>query len=98
MTNTECIETLETRIQNWIEEQTRIAKEIQYELNAIEREERDIDFGKIRKLAYEKEGKADGIEELKKKIEFMLQTMDQQGLEQAYKILQRIWIRHGTQQ
>lgn len=46
------IETLETRIQNWIEEQTRIAKEIQYELNAIEREE-DIDFGKIRKLAYE---------------------------------------------
>ena len=52
MTNTECIETLETRIQNWIEEQTRIAKEIQYELNAIEREE-DIDFGKIRKLAYE---------------------------------------------
>lgn len=52
MTNTECIETLETRIQNWIEEQNRIAKEIQYELNAIEREE-DIDFGKIRKLAYE---------------------------------------------
>lgn len=47
------IETLETRIQNWIEEQNRIAKEIQYELNAIEREERDIDFGKIRKLAYE---------------------------------------------
>ena len=46
------IETLETRIQNWIEEQNRIAKEIQYELNAIERE-RDIDFGKIRKLAYE---------------------------------------------
>lgn len=38
------------------------------------------------------------IEELKKKIEFMLQTMDQEGLEQAYKILQRIWIRHGTQQ
>ena len=38
------------------------------------------------------------IEELKKKIEFMLQTMDQKGLEQAYKILQRIWIRHGTQQ
>ena len=32
-----------------------------------------------------KEGKADGIEKLKKKIEFMLQTMDQQGLEQAYK-------------
>lgn len=52
MTNTENLEALETRIQNWIEEQTRIAKEIQYELNAIEREE-DIDFGKIRKLAYE---------------------------------------------
>lgn len=41
------IETLETRIQNWIEEQTRIAREIQFELNAIEREE-NIDFGKIR--------------------------------------------------
>lgn len=52
----------------------------------------------IRKRAFKKEGKADGIEELKKKIEFMLQTMDQEGLEQAYKILQRIWIRHGTQQ
>ena len=52
MTSTENLEALETRIQNWIEEQTRIAKEIQYELNAIERE-RDIDFGKIRKLAYE---------------------------------------------
>ncbi len=51
-----------------------------------------------RKRAFKKEGKADGIEELKKKIEFMLQTMDQKGLEQAYKILQRIWIRHGTQQ
>ena len=37
-------------------------------------------------------------EELRKKIEFMLLTMDQEGLEQAYKILQRIWIRHGTQQ
>lgn len=53
MTNTENLEALETQIQNWIEKQTRIAKEIQYELNAIEREERDIDFGKIRKLAYE---------------------------------------------
>ena len=52
MTNTENLEALETRIQNWIEKQNRIAKEIQYELNAIEREERDIDFGKIRKLAY----------------------------------------------
>lgn len=53
MTNTENLEALETQIQNWIEKQNRIAKEIQYELNAIEREERDIDFGKIRKLAYE---------------------------------------------
>ena len=48
--------------------------------------------------AFKKEGKTNGIEELRKKIEFMLQTMDQEGLEQAYKILQRIWIRHGTQQ
>ena len=54
MTNTENLEALEAQIQNWIEKQTRIAKEIQYELNAIEREE-DIDFGKIRKLAYEKD-------------------------------------------
>lgn len=53
MTNTEKLEALEAQILNWIEEQTRIAKEIQYELNAIEREERDIDFGKIRNLAYE---------------------------------------------
>ena len=52
----------------------------------------------IRERAFKEEGKTNGIEELKKKIEFMLQTMDQQGLEQAYKILQRIWIRHGTQQ
>lgn len=52
MTNTENLEALEAQIQNWIEKQNRIAKEIQYELNAIERE-RDIDFGKIRKLAYE---------------------------------------------
>lgn len=51
MTNTENLEALEAQIQNWIEKQNRIAKEIQYELNAIERE-RDIDFGKIRKLAY----------------------------------------------
>lgn len=52
MTNTEKLEALEAQILNWIEEQNRIAKEIQYELNAIERE-RDIDFGKIRNLAYE---------------------------------------------
>ncbi len=67
MTNTECIETLETRIQNWIEEQTRIAKEIQYELNAIERE-RDIDFGKIRKLAYEADIKETLIQEAQRQI------------------------------
>lgn len=42
MTNTENLEALEAQIQNWIEKQNRIAKEIQYELNAIERE-RDID-------------------------------------------------------
>ena len=52
MTNTEKLEALEAQILNWIEEQNRIAKEIQYELNAIERE-KDIDFGKIRNLAYE---------------------------------------------
>lgn len=67
MTNTECIETLETRIQNWIEEQNRIAKEIQYELNAIEREE-DIDFGKIRKLAYEADIKETLIQEAQRQI------------------------------
>ena len=61
------IETLETRIQNWIEEQTRIAKEIQYELNAIEREE-DIDFGKIRKLAYEADVYATLIQESQRQI------------------------------
>lgn len=67
MTNTECVETLETRIQNWIEEQNRIAKEIQYELNAIEREE-DIDFGKIRKLAYEADIKETLIQEAQRQI------------------------------
>ena len=73
MTNTECIETLETRIQNWIEEQTRIAKEIQYELNAIEREE-DIDFGKIRKLAYE----ADVYETLIQESQRQIRTLQEE--------------------
>lgn len=67
MTNAERIETLETRIQDWIEEQTRIAKEIQYELNTIERE-RDIDFGKIRKLAYEADIKETLIQEAQRQI------------------------------
>lgn len=70
MTNTECIETLETRNQNWIEEQTRIAKEIQYELNAIEREE-DIDFGKIRKLAYEADVYETLIQESQRQIRML---------------------------
>lgn len=73
-TNTECIETLETRIQNWIEEQTRIAKEIQYELNAIEREE-DIDFGKIRKLAYE----ADVYETLIQESQRQIQALEEEA-------------------
>ena len=73
MTSTECIETLETRIQNWIEEQTRIAKEIQYELNAIEREE-DIDFGKIRKLAYE----ADVYETLIQESQRQIQALEEE--------------------
>lgn len=64
------IETLETRIQNWIEEQTRIAKEIQYELNAIEREE-DIDFGKIRKLAYEADVYETLIQESQRQIRML---------------------------
>lgn len=68
MTNTENLEALETQIQNWIEKQTRIAKEIQYELNAIEREERDIDFGKIRKLAYEADVYETSIQELQRQI------------------------------
>lgn len=69
MTNTENIEALETQIQNWIEKQTRIAKEIQYELNAIEREERDIDFGKIRKLAYEADVYETLIQESQRQIQ-----------------------------
>ena len=70
MTNTENLEALETRIQNWIEEQTRIAKEIQYELNAIEREE-DIDFGKIRKLAYEADVYETLIQESRRQIQVL---------------------------
>lgn len=74
MTNTENLEALETRIQNWIEEQTRIAKEIQYELNAIERE-RDIDFGKIRKLAYE----ADVYETLIQESQHQIQAIEEEA-------------------
>nr|DAY84727.1 MAG TPA: Microtubule integrity protein mal3, Phosphoprotein domain, microtubule-binding, coiled-coil, cell.83A [Caudoviricetes sp.] len=74
MTNTENLEALETRIQNWIEEQTRIAKEIQYELNAIERE-RDIDFGKIRKLAYE----ADVYETLIQESQCQIQALEEEA-------------------
>lgn len=74
MTNTENLEALETRIQNWIEEQTRIAKEIQYELNAIERE-RDIDFGKIRKLAYE----ADVYETLIQESQRQIQALEEEA-------------------
>lgn len=69
MTNTENLEALETQIQNWIEKQTRIAKEIQHELNAIEREERDIDFGKIRKLAYEADVYETLIQESQRQIQ-----------------------------
>lgn len=69
MTNTENLEALVTQIQNWIEKQTRIAKEIQYELNAIEREERDIDFGKIRKLAYEADVYETLIQESQRQIQ-----------------------------
>lgn len=68
------IETLETRIQDWIEEQNRIAKEIQYELNAIERE-RDIDFGKIRKLAYE----ADVYETLIQESQRQIRTIQEEA-------------------
>lgn len=74
MTNTENLEALETRIQNWIEEQIRIAKEIQYELNAIEREE-DIDFGKIRKLAYE----ADVYETLIQESQRQIRTLQEEA-------------------
>lgn len=69
MTNTENLEALETRIQN------RIAKEIQYELNAIEREERDIDFGKIRKLAYE----ADVCETLIQESQRQIRTLQEEA-------------------
>lgn len=75
MTNTENLEALEAQIQNWIEKQTRIAKEIQYELNAIEREERDIDFGKIRKLAYE----ADVYETLIQEAQRQIQATEEEG-------------------
>lgn len=68
MTNTENLEALEAQIQNWIEKQTRIAKEIQYELNAIEREE-DIDFRKIRKLAYEADVYETLIQESQRQIQ-----------------------------
>lgn len=76
MTNTANLEALETQIQNWIEKQTRIAKEIQYELNAIEREERDIDFGKIRKLAYE----ADVYETLIQESQRQIQAIEEGAL------------------
>ena len=75
MTNTETLEALETQIQNWIEKQNRIAKEIQYELNAIEREERDIDFGKIRKLAYE----ADVYETLIQESQRQIQAIEEEA-------------------
>lgn len=75
MTNTENLEALETQIQNWIEKQTRIAKEIQYELNAIERDERDIDFGKIRKLAYE----ADVYETLIQESQRQIRTLQEEA-------------------
>lgn len=75
MTNTENLEALETQIQNWIEKQNRIAKEIQHELNAIEREERDIDFGKIRKLAYE----ADVYETLIQEAQRQIQALEEEA-------------------
>jgi hypothetical protein len=74
MTNTENLEVLEKQIQNWIEKQNRIAKEIQYELNAIEREE-DIDFGKIRKLAYE----ADIYETLIQEAQRQIQAIEEEA-------------------
>lgn len=74
MTNTENLEALEAQIQNWIEKQNRIAKEIQYELNAIEREE-DIDFGKIRKLAYE----ADVYETLIQESQRQIRTLQEEA-------------------
>lgn len=75
MTNTENLEALETQIQNWIEKQNRIAKEIQYELNAIEREERDVDFEKIRKLAYE----ADVYETLIQESQRQIQAIEEEA-------------------
>ena len=75
MTNTENLEVLEKQIQNWIEKQNRIAKEIQFELNAIEREERDIDFGKIRKLAYE----ADVYETLIQESQRQIRTLQEEA-------------------
>lgn len=74
MTNTENLEALEAQIQNWIEKQNRIAKEIQYELNAIERE-RDLDFGKIRKLAYE----ADVYETLIQEAQRQIQALEEEA-------------------
>lgn len=74
MTNTEKLEALEAQILNWIEEQNRIAKEIQYELNAIERE-KDIDFGKIRKLAYE----ADVYETLIQESQRQIRTIQEEA-------------------
>lgn len=75
MTNTENLEALETQIQNRIEKQNRIAKEIQYELNAIEREERDIDFEEIRKLAYE----ADVYETLIQESQRQIQAIEEEA-------------------
>lgn len=74
MTNTEKLEALEAQILNWIEEQNRIAKEIQYELNAIERE-KDIDFGKIRNLAYE----ADICELLIQESQRQIQALEEEA-------------------
>lgn len=75
MTNTENLEALETQIQNWIEKQNRIAKEIQYELNAIKEREEDIDFGKIRKLAYE----ADVYETLIQESQRQIQAIEEEA-------------------
>ena len=74
MTNTENLEALEAQIQNWIEKQNRIVKEIQYELNAIERE-KDIDFGRIRKLAYE----ADVYETLIQEAQRQIQAIEEEA-------------------
>ena len=74
MINTENLKALEAQIQNWIEKQNRIAKEIKYELNAIEREE-DIDFGRIRKLAYE----ADVYETLIQEAQRQIRTLQEEA-------------------